>query len=210
MTLNTDHEHTDAGCDGDHYVKDDTRKLRLLWGHQAGELLLKMTGEDRARDGILDTPMRFAKAFDFLTSGYHLSLQEAVGHGIFPTEGSGLVSVNRVEFFSMCEHHMLPFWGHASVAYFPDQKILGLSKIPRLINLFARRVQVQERLTQQICDSLVEVIAPRAVVVKIQAAHMCMMMRGVEKVASHTTTETYFGLEHLLHHEKEQILKISV
>lgn len=210
MTLDADHEHTEADCSLDLYPKENAGKSRLLWGRQAGELLLKMTEEAPTRNGLLETPMRFAKAFDFLTSGYRQSLPETIGNGIFPAEGSGLVSVNHVEFFSMCEHHMLPFWGHASVAYFPDKKILGLSKIPRLINLFARRIQVQERLTQQICDSLVETIAPRAVFVKVQAAHMCMMMRGVEKVASHTTTETYFGLEQLLPHERQQILKTSI
>lgn len=210
MSLDIDHDYTDIGCGIDVYQKDDAQQTRLLLGRQAGEMLLKMTSEHLMRDGLLDTPTRFATAFDFLTSGYRLSLSEAVGGGVFPTEGSGLVSVNHIEFFSMCEHHMLPFWGHASVAYFPNKKILGLSKIPRLVNLFARRVQVQERLTQQICDSMVESIAPRAVLVKVQAAHMCMMMRGVEKVASHTTTETYFGLENLLPHEQEQILKTTV
>ncbi len=210
MSLHTDHEHIDVDCSAESYTRDVQTQARLECGRQAGNLLLRMTGEDPIREGLRDTPIRMAKAFDFLTSGYRLSVNEAVGHGIFPAEGTGLVSVNHVEFFSMCEHHMLPFLGHASVAYFPNKKILGLSKIPRLINLFARRVQVQERLTQQICDAIIETIAPRAVMVKVEAAHMCMMMRGVEKVSSKTTTETYSGLENLLPHEREQILKTTV
>lgn len=210
MSLDADHEHTAIDCSSEPYTRDLQAQARLNCGRQAGELLLRMSGEDPLREGLRDTPMRMAKAFDFLTSGYRLSVNEAIGSGIFPAEGSGLVSVNHVEFFSMCEHHMLPFWGHASVAYFPRKKILGLSKIPRLINLYARRVQVQERLTKQICDALVESISPRAVVVKVEAAHMCMMMRGVEKVSSKTATETYFGLDHLAQYEREQILRTSV
>lgn len=191
-------------------IKSLTDQERLHAGRLAGDLLLKMTGEDLQREGLRDTPQRHAKAFDFLTSGYRLTLRQAVGNGIFPSESRGLVAVNDIEYFSMCEHHLLPFWGKVSVGYYPSEKILGLSKIPRIVNVYARRVQVQERLTQQICDALVELVAPRAVFVRMMGSHMCMMMRGVEKYQSQTLTEAGFGLEALSDYERQQLLNINV
>ncbi len=171
----------------------------------AAELILTSVGEDLKREGLERTPARFAKALKEICSGYAITLQEAVGEGAFAAEGKGLVSVKNVEFYSMCEHHMLPFFGKVSVAYYPAEKILGLSKIPRIIEMFARRFQVQERLTRQIGEAIGEAIAPRAVVVRMSGSHMCMMMRGVEKQGSDTTTEFSIGVESLTETEKVRL-----
>jgi GTP cyclohydrolase I len=162
----------------------------------AAELIIKSVGEDASREGLERTPQRFAKAMREICAGYQLTALDAVGEGVFPGEG-GIVSVRDVDFFSLCEHHMLPFWGRVSVAYLPHEKILGLSKIPRLIDVFARRLQVQERLTRQIAEGIQTTVAPRAVVVRVSGAHMCMMMRGVRKTGSETVTEFSLGLEQL-------------
>jgi GTP cyclohydrolase I len=171
----------------------------------AAELILTAVGEDLEREGLERTPARFAKALREICSGYAMTLKEAVGEGAFAAEGKGLVAVKDVEFFSMCEHHMLPFYGKVSVAYYPNAKILGLSKIPRIVDMFARRFQVQERLTRQIGEGIREAIAPRAVVVTVTGSHMCMMMRGVEKQASETTTEFSLGVETLTETEKSRL-----
>ncbi|MBS1961142.1 MAG: GTP cyclohydrolase I FolE [Bdellovibrionales bacterium] len=171
----------------------------------AGELILMAVGEDLARPGLDRTPERFAKALREICSGYTMTLADAVGEGVFPAEGKGIVSVKDVEFYSMCEHHMLPFYGQVSVAYLPNEKILGLSKIPRVVDMYARRFQVQERLTRQVADAITEAISPRAVVVKMTGSHMCMMMRGVEKQASVTTTEFAVGVESLTETEKARL-----
>ncbi|MEN9722037.1 MAG: hypothetical protein RJB38_23 [Pseudomonadota bacterium] len=173
----------------------------------AASLILRSSGDDPGREGLERTPERFRKAMSHLLSGYGRTAREAVGEGIFTAEGRGLVSVRDVEFYSLCEHHLLPFWGKASVAYYPRKKILGLSKIPRLVDLFARRFQVQERLTEQLAEALVELIQPRAVVVRVQAGHLCMMMRGVEKQNSTTLTETTRGLEKLSALESQRLLE---
>lgn len=175
---------------------------------EAGRRILDLTGENTEREGLRDTPQRFAKAYQALLDGYNLSPEEAVGKGVFPSEGQGLVAVEDVEFYSMCEHHLLPFWGKATVAYFPGDKILGLSKIPRLVDVFARRVQVQERITQQVLDAVQNLISPRAVMVKVQAQHLCMMMRGVEKQQSLTTTQSIYGFDNLQDYEKQQLLRL--
>jgi GTP cyclohydrolase IA len=171
----------------------------------AGELILKAIGEDPEREGLLNTPQRFSKAIHEVCSGHLLNPTDAVGEGIFPGEGTGLVSVRDIDFFSLCEHHMLPFWGKANVAYYPTNKIIGLSKIPRLVDVFAKRLQVQERLTDQIASSLMQLINARAVVVKISGSHMCMMMRGVRKNGSDTITESSKGFESLTDDEKLRI-----
>lgn len=171
----------------------------------AAELILTAVGEDLHREGLDRTPERFAKALREICSGYTTTLADAIGEGVFPAEGKGLVSVKRIEFYSMCEHHMLPFFGVASVAYYPSKQILGLSKIPRIVEMFSRRFQVQERLTRQIGEAIGEAIAPRAVVVKMTGSHMCMMMRGVEKQGSETTTEFSLGVETLTETEKARL-----
>ena len=172
----------------------------------AGQLMIASArSEDPTRMGLLKTPERFSKAMNFLLSGYESTPTQVVGEGLFPAESRGVVSVNKVEFYSLCEHHMLPFWGDVSVAYYPSDKIIGLSKIPRLVDLFARRLQVQERLTQNITDALYELLKPRAIVVRISGQHLCMMMRGVEKQNSFTRSETSLGLDKLTNLEQQRL-----
>lgn len=186
-------------------VKDPQFTPVIDTARNAGELILRAIGEDVNREGLLRTPERYAKAFKELCSGYQLTAKDAVGEGVFSAEGQGLVSVKDIEFFSLCEHHMLPFWGHASVAYYPDEKILGLSKIPRLVDVFSKRLQVQERLTREVATELSGLVNARAVVVRIKASHMCMMMRGVKKVNSETITEFSLGLDKLSADEKSRL-----
>ncbi len=172
----------------------------------AGQLIIAAAPKENAeRVGLKKTPDRFSKAFKHLLSGYELSAEEVVGSGVFPSESQGVVSVNDVEFYSLCEHHMLPFWGKASVAYYPSDKIVGLSKIPRLVDMFARRLQVQEHLTQEIADAMNVLIQPRAVAVRIHGQHLCMMMRGVEKQNSFTVSETAVGLDGLSALEQQRL-----
>jgi len=156
------------------------------------ELLIEI-GENPDREGLLKTPERVAKAFEFLTRGYQQDVDEIMNKAIFTEKYDEMVIVKDIDFYSMCEHHMLPFFGKAHVAYIPNGKIIGLSKIPRLVDIFARRLQVQERLTQQIADTLNEYLKPDGVGVVIEAMHMCMMMRGVEKQNSIATTSAMHG-----------------
>lgn len=171
----------------------------------AAQRLLAVSGDQPNREGLQRTPQRFAKAMTHFLSGYQADVESTIGEGVFAAEGNGLVTVANVEFYSLCEHHLLPFWGQASVAYYPDRKIIGLSKIPRLVDLFARRMQVQERLTKQIVDALWQAVEPRAVVVRTRASHLCMMMRGVEKQQSQTIAEAQRGLETLSPLELERV-----
>lgn len=171
----------------------------------AAELILESIGEDLNREGLIRTPERFAKAIQELCSGYQITKEEAIGAGVFAAEGSGLVSVKNIEFHSLCEHHLLPFFGNVSVAYYPDKKILGLSKIPRVVEMFARRLQVQERLTREIAETIQSAIGARAVVVRVSGEHLCMKMRGVEKQSSETTTEVTLGLENLTEDQKQRL-----
>lgn len=169
--------------------------------------LFQAVGEDPMREGLIKTPERFQKAMIELTRGYHLTARDAVGEGIFATESNGPVFVRSIEFYSLCEHHLLPFWGHASIGYIPTDKILGLSKLARVVEVFARRFQVQERLTRQIGEAIQELIGARAVVVTVEASHMCMMMRGVRKQDSTTRTEFHVGLENLSESESSRLWK---
>ena len=155
---------------------------------------LEELGENPEREGLMRTPLRVAKALDYLTSGYTTSLEEVVNNAIFDAEGAEeMVLVRGVEFYSMCEHHMLPFYGQASVAYLPNKKIIGLSKIARITDLFARRLQVQERLTNQVADAIEEILDPHGVAVVIEGKHLCMMMRGVQKQDSSMVTSAMKG-----------------
>jgi GTP cyclohydrolase I len=154
---------------------------------------LELLGEDPGREGLDRTPSRVAKALRFLTSGYATSAEEVVGQGVFREEHDNMVMVRDIELYSMCEHHMLPFFGKAHVAYIPNGKIVGLSKIPRIVDVYARRLQVQERLTEQIAEGLCRVLNPSGVGVVIEAYHLCMMMRGVEKQNSKTITSALRG-----------------
>jgi len=154
---------------------------------------LLQLGEDPERDGLVKTPLRVAKAMDFLTSGYSASLDEVVNNALFESDADEMVAVRDIEFYSLCEHHMLPFFGTAAVAYLPNQKIIGLSKIARIVDMFARRLQVQERLTNQIADAIDEVLDPQGVGVVMNGSHFCMMMRGVQKQGSSMVTSAMRG-----------------
>jgi len=164
-------------------------------------------GENPKREGLLKTPERFHKAIQHLTSGYGKTPSEVIGDGIFSSESSGLVCVKDIEFYSLCEHHMLPFWGKASIAYYPNEKILGLSKLARIVDLFSKRLQVQERLTKEVAETVSGLVDARAVAVVVDAQHMCMMMRGVQKQSSVTRTEFSLGTESLSGKELERIWK---
>jgi GTP cyclohydrolase I len=155
--------------------------------------VLQEIGEDPKREGLVRTPERWEKALKFLTSGYETDLDSLVNGAVFHEQCDDMVIVKDIEFFSLCEHHMLPFYGKAHVAYLPNNKIIGLSKIPRIVDMFARRLQVQERLTHQVAQCLQEVLQPRGVGVVVEARHFCMMMRGVEKQHSGTVTSAMLG-----------------
>jgi len=154
---------------------------------------LELLGEDPDREGLQRTPKRVARSLSWLTRGYRQDAKSAVGDGVFAEEHDHMVMVRDIELYSLCEHHMLPFFGRAHVAYLPKGRIVGLSKIPRIVELFARRLQVQERLTDQIADALMEVLDPLGAGVVIEASHLCMMMRGVEKQNSRTVTSALRG-----------------
>jgi GTP cyclohydrolase IA len=158
------------------------------------EAMISHLGEDARRPGLLARPRRFAEAMRFLTSGYEAEPLDVVGRGIFPAEGQGVVLVRDIEFHSLCEHHLLPFFGRVHVAYLPGERIIGLSKIPRLVDLYARRLQVQERITEQVADALVDLIKPKGVVVLAEARHLCVEMRGVEKQHCVTSTRALRGV----------------
>lgn len=155
--------------------------------------VLELLGEDTSREGLVRTPERYENALRFITSGYRGDLQEIVNGAIFQVKCDEMVVIKDIEFFSTCEHHLLPFFGKMQVAYLPKDKVLGLSKIPRIVDMFARRLQLQERLTQQVAEAIAEVISPRGVGVLCEAQHFCMMMRGVEKQGSSTVTSTMLG-----------------
>ncbi|MEI8135252.1 MAG: GTP cyclohydrolase I FolE [bacterium] len=155
--------------------------------------LLTELGEDPDRCGLKRTPHRVAKSLRFLTSGYNMDIEKVLNGAIFTEKTEEMVIVKNIDFFSMCEHHMLPFFGKAHVAYIPNGRIVGLSKIPRIVEVFSRRLQVQERMTHQIGETLMEYLNPHGVAIVTEARHMCMMMRGVEKQNSVTTTSAMFG-----------------
>ncbi len=156
--------------------------------------MLEIVGEDPDREGLVKTPERVFKAFQFLTKGYHQDPKEVLNEALFTSSNDEMVLIRDIEFYSMCEHHLLPIIGRAHVAYIPDGKVVGLSKIPRMVEVFARRLQIQEQMTEQIADAITEVIKPKGVGVVIQARHMCIEMRGVEKVNSITTTSALRGM----------------
>ena len=155
---------------------------------------ISLLGEDPSRAGLIRTPERVARAMEFFTQGYAMSLGDVVGDALFEEEHESMVMVRDIELYSLCEHHLLPFFGKAHVAYIPNRRIVGLSKLPRIVEMFARRLQVQERLTEQVAKAIEEVLEPRGVGVVIEAFHMCMMMRGVEKQNSRTITSALRGV----------------
>lgn len=155
---------------------------------------LTVIGEQPDREGLLKTPKRVEKAWQFITSGYRMDLREVANDAVFEAEGSEMVVVKDIEFYSMCEHHMLPFFGRAHIAYIPNGKILGLSKFARITDMFARRLQVQERITTQIAEAVQELLQPLGTAVVLEGVHLCMAMRGVEKQHSSTTTSAMRGV----------------
>ncbi|MSR03602.1 MAG: GTP cyclohydrolase I FolE [Gemmatimonadetes bacterium] len=156
--------------------------------------ILESMGEDPDRKGLERTPERVEKAYRWMTRGYEMSVADVVGGGVFEESHENMILVRDIELYSMCEHHMLPFFGRAHVAYIPKGRIIGLSKLPRIVEIFARRLQVQERLTDQVADAVMEVLEPAGVGVVIEASHLCMMMRGVEKQNSTTVTSALRGI----------------
>jgi GTP cyclohydrolase I len=176
---------------------------------EIAENLLRELGEDPKREGLLRTPHRVAKAMRTLTSGYGAKLEEVLNGAVFDAEGyREMVLVRDVEFYSLCEHHLLPFFGRVSVAYLPGEKIIGLSKIPRLVDVFARRFQLQERMTAQIAETLRDVLQPRGVAVAATGFHLCMAMRGVAKQGSVTTTTAFLGAFRSDHRRRDEFLRL--
>ncbi len=176
----------DTAFDADESIQNDEFEDLV---HRELELL----GEDPSREGLIRTPSRVARSLKWMTQGYASSAEEVVGEGIFKEDHDNMIMVRDIELYSMCEHHMLPFFGKAHVAYIPNGKIVGLSKIPRIVDVYARRLQVQERLTEQIAEGLCRVLKPAGVGVVIEAYHLCMMMRGVQKQNSRTITSALRG-----------------
>ena len=158
------------------------------------ERMLHLLGEDPQRNGLLSTPERVEKAMRWLTRGYNMSVHDAIGRAVFEEKHESMVLVKDIEMYSLCEHHMLPFFGKVHVAYIPNNRIVGLSKLPRIVDIFARRLQVQERMTEQIAEAISDALKPQGVGVIVEAYHLCMMMRGVEKQNSKTITSAMRGV----------------
>ena len=155
---------------------------------------LELIGEDPGREGLLRTPARVARSLTWLTQGYEMDVRDVVGDALFEDPHDNMIMVRDIELYSMCEHHLIPFYGRAHVAYIPDGRIVGLSKLPRVVDVFARRLQVQERLTEQIAQALTDILEPKGVGVVVEAYHLCMMMRGVQKQNSRTITSALRGV----------------
>ena len=170
--------------------------------------LLELLGEDPSREGLINTPKRVAKAWDFLTKGYTENLDELINNAIFEGESKDMVIVKNIEFYSLCEHHMIPFYGKAHIGYIPDGKIIGLSKLARITALFSQRLQVQERLTNQIAQCLQEVLNPRGVAVVLEGKHFCMLSRGVQKQNSIATSSSMLGIFREKESTRNEFLKL--
>lgn len=177
----------------DNHASKPNRKINSQSLSDAFELIIKEVGEDLSRPGLKGTPQRAAKAISFLTKGYSESIEEIVNGAIFPSENNGVVIVQNIDFYSMCEHHLLPFMGKCHIGYYPSGKVLGLSKLARIVDMFSRRFQIQEELTRQIAEAIDELVSPDGVIVCMEGYHMCMMMRGVNKSQSFTTTQHTMG-----------------
>lgn len=180
------------------------KRMQALVKRQLG-----LIGENPERDGLLRTPARVSTALQWLTRGYSEDVADVVNGAIFEEQHEGMVMVRDIEIYSLCEHHLLPFFGKAHIAYIPDGRILGLSKLPRIVDVFARRLQVQERLTEQIANALMDVLRPRGVGVVIEAQHLCMMMRGVQKQNSSTVTSAVRGVFRDCSMTREEFLRLA-
>lgn len=185
--------------------ESDLVKVQMM---DAVRRIIEGVGEDPQREGLLKTPKRVAEAMQFLTQGYNQSLETIVNGAIFDEGHNEMVLVRDIDLFSMCEHHMLPFMGKAHVAYIPNQKVVGLSKIARIVEMYARRMQVQERLTRQVAEAIETVLEPQGVAVVIEATHMCMVMRGVQKPGSWTVTSAMLGSFHEEQKTREEFLNL--
>ncbi len=203
----TDGEHEPLGEGYERIDLYDEQGIRRISGHYGD--ILKAIGEDPRREGLKKTPERVAKALQYLTHGYDLDPAGILRSAMFTESYSQMVLVKDIEVYSMCEHHMLPFFGKAHVAYIPDGRITGLSKIPRVVDAFARRLQVQERLTDQIRDCVQETLRPLGVAVVLECAHLCMQMRGIQKQNSVTTTSAFTGIFLTDHRTREEFIKLT-
>ena len=170
--------------------------------------ILQEIGENPNREGLLKTPERVAKAYEYLTSGYRKNIDEVINGAIFKEKYDEMIIVKDIEFYSLCEHHLLPFYGKIHIAYIPNGKVVGLSKIPRIVDVFARRLQIQERMTQEIADTINEYLTPQGVGVVAEAYHLCMMMRGVEKQQSYTITSAMYGVFKTDQRTREEFLEL--
>ncbi|KAF7563183.1 hypothetical protein G7046_g995 [Stylonectria norvegica] len=174
--------------------EDNEQKVaRLDKMRGAVRTLLECVGEDPDREGLLDTPMRYAKALQFLTKGYQVNVDDIVNHALFQEKHNEMVIVKDIEIFSLCEHHLVPFTGKMHIGYIPSNTVIGLSKLPRIAEMYARRLQIQERLTKEVAHAIMEILKPQGVAVVMESSHLCMVMRGVEKTSATTITSCVLG-----------------
>jgi GTP cyclohydrolase I len=191
-------------------VADDDDDVPVSSEHEAlVRRQLELIGEDPLREGLLKTPARVAASMKWLTRGYEMDVADVIGDALFEESHENMVMVRDIELYSLCEHHMLPFYGKAHIAYIPNGRIVGLSKLPRVVDIFAQRLQVQERLTEQIAQALSDVLQPRGVGVVIEAFHLCMMMRGVEKQNSRTITSSLRGIFRDDYKTRDEFLRLA-
>jgi GTP cyclohydrolase I len=191
-------------------VADDDDDVPVSSEHEAlVRRQLELIGEDPLREGLLKTPARVAASMKWLTRGYEMDVADVIGDALFEESHENMVMVRDIELYSLCEHHMLPFYGKAHIAYIPNGRIVGLSKLPRVVDIFAQRLQVQERLTEQIAQALSDVLQPRGVGVVIEAFHLCMMMRGVEKQNSRTITSSLRGVFRDDYKTRDEFLRLA-